>query len=395
MADGRWSGSVVLYDDAMDPKLKDDKTCTSWALVPMITPLLSNSGGSVNYLKGGFSAFAAAQPGHISRDEVNVIDDSAASGGRSGGLFQLDTWAASRSKPLPEIERPPSPKLWLDLHGSTASPPPSALAYGMQKPGKRPSAPNLRKLDTKSTERLKTNLTTRPSRAATLAVPPLSIGLPSPSPRSPPIPQTPDFPGAWPGSAHPNRAYDNIPPPSPSFQRPKSPRTPKPPPTPLTARPDGSFPGSQSFRRDESEDQFFPSFQISTILPNFLYLGPELTTAEHVAQLQSLGVKRIVNIAAECGEDDHGLGLKATFDRYFHIPMRDIVEEKGITKGVREACDIIGKSIPWSTIRLADVLFRRRPITLCTSLCPLQSRQISISHSRYRLSHTCQPLDII
>ena len=53
-------------------------------------------------------------------------------------------------------------------------------------------------------------------------------------------------------------------------------------------------------------------------------------------------MKRIINIAAEC-DDDHGLHLRENFDRYFHIPMRDIVEEENITRGVREACDILGK----------------------------------------------------
>jgi hypothetical protein len=73
-------------------------------------------------------------------------------------------------------------------------------------------------------------------------------------------------------------------------------------------------------------------------------LGPELTTEEHVNELKTLGVKRIINIAAEC-DDDHGLRLRENFDRYFHIPMRDIVEEENITKGVREACDILGKKL--------------------------------------------------
>lgn len=54
-----------------------------------------------------------------------------------------------------------------------------------------------------------------------------------------------------------------------------------------------------------------------------------------------LGVRRIINIAVEC-DDDHGLKLRENFERYFHIPMRDIVEEENITRGVREACDIIG-----------------------------------------------------
>jgi hypothetical protein len=107
-------------------------------------------------------------------------------------------------------------------------------------------------------------------------------------------------------------------------------------PSPSTARPGGSDTAPPS-----TEDTF-PAFTISAILPNFLYLGPELTTEEHVNELKTLGVKRIINIAAEC-DDDHGLQLRENFDRYFHIPMRDIVEEENITRGVREACDILGK----------------------------------------------------
>ena len=59
-------------------------------------------------------------------------------------------------------------------------------------------------------------------------------------------------------------------------------------------------------------------------------------------ELQDLGVKRILNIAAEC-DDDHGLGLRQHFDKYMKIPMRDTVEEDNITRGVREACDFLGE----------------------------------------------------
>lgn len=84
-------------------------------------------------------------------------------------------------------------------------------------------------------------------------------------------------------------------------------------------------------------------FTISTILPNFLFLGPELTTEEHVTALQELGVKRILNIAAEC-DDDNGLRLREVFDKYYKIPMRDTVEEENIAKGVKEVCEILGES---------------------------------------------------
>ena len=79
------------------------------------------------------------------------------------------------------------------------------------------------------------------------------------------------------------------------------------------------------------------------ILPNFLYLGPELTLPEHVQELKSLGIKRILNIAAEC-DDNHGLHLRENFERYVKIPMRDTIEEDQITRGLREACDILGRA---------------------------------------------------
>jgi len=84
-------------------------------------------------------------------------------------------------------------------------------------------------------------------------------------------------------------------------------------------------------------------FTVSTILPNFLFLGPELTEPSHVEELKNLGVKRIMNLAAELNEDDHGLSLKERFDRYVKIPMRDTVEEENVLKDVRRVCEILGK----------------------------------------------------
>lgn len=106
------------------------------------------------------------------------------------------------------------------------------------------------------------------------------------------------------------------------------------------------------------------------ILPNFLYLGPELTLPEHVEELKSLGIKRILNIAAEC-DDDHGLNLRENFERYMRIPMRDTVEEDQITRGLKEACEILGRAslrfllspfrveLPRSPIRILTCFFSR------------------------------------
>ncbi|KDQ11223.1 hypothetical protein BOTBODRAFT_114738 [Botryobasidium botryosum FD-172 SS1] len=82
-------------------------------------------------------------------------------------------------------------------------------------------------------------------------------------------------------------------------------------------------------------------FSISTILPGFLFLGPEITAPEHVDQLRAVGVKRILNVAIECDPDDSGLGLRDRFDRYLKIPMRDIVEEENVAKCVKEVCEFL------------------------------------------------------
>ncbi|WWD16052.1 hypothetical protein CI109_100477 [Kwoniella shandongensis] len=80
-------------------------------------------------------------------------------------------------------------------------------------------------------------------------------------------------------------------------------------------------------------------FVVSTILPSFLYLGPEIASEEEVETLRRMGVKRILNVALEC-DDDSGLGLKEKF-KYYRIPMRDIVEESGVAQGMRESCDFL------------------------------------------------------
>lgn len=81
------------------------------------------------------------------------------------------------------------------------------------------------------------------------------------------------------------------------------------------------------------------SFIVSTILPNFLYLGPEISAPEHAAELHALGVKRVLNMAIECEDED---GLARGFEKYHRIPMRDTVEEENIKKGVREVCQFLG-----------------------------------------------------
>ncbi|KAG6812234.1 hypothetical protein H0H92_003774 [Tricholoma furcatifolium] len=373
-----WDGDVVIYDDEMDLKDKANVSVTAWALIPVLAPLVTN--GSVDYLKGGISA-----AGHDSAFESLIISGGefnfgfnaespppqAGGGGlkKGGGLFQLDTQSAIQSKTFPEIEgssvvsfKPASPlpmmpgtlstsqpthtttnnHLDVQIADPTPSPPPSQVGFHRPPPPKkRPSVPVLRKIDTRSAERLNPNapclsIRTRPIRSATLAVPP-SMFQPPASPSHLSLVHSNHSP---PGSAarftpsSPSHNISNFL--TPYYTPPHTPGTPKPfqqlqqPPSPATARPEMDPP---------TTEEAFPAFTISTILPNFLYLGPELTAPEHVVELQELGVKRILNIAIEC-DDDQGLNLKDVF-KYHKIPMRDIVEEENISRGVKEACEII------------------------------------------------------
>jgi hypothetical protein len=366
--DGPWDGDVVVYDDEMDPKDKENVGVTAWALIPVLAPLVPQ--GHVDYLQGGISAASHhldLQTLVVSGGELGPTVDSAPSstgGMKNGtGLSQPNTHSAARSKVLFEIEPPsavsngapsPLPQSSLSLMPTagtssltsnnihnimdpTPSPPPSQVGFRRpQPPPCRTSAPGLRRLDTKSAELLngnppKLSLRTRTVRSATLAVSPSQL------PTSP---------------THLNLVYSNYSPPAsarwtatspsndtsnyltPYYTPPPTPGTPMPyhPPSPATARPELDPP---------TTEEAFPVFSISTILPNFLYLGPELTDPEHVEELQDLGVKRILNIAAEC-DDDNGLKLRDVFDKYYKIPMRDIVEEENIVRGVKDVCEILG-----------------------------------------------------
>lgn len=375
---GSWDGDVIVYDEEMNPQERLNAQVIAWALLPVISPLLVR--GRADFLEGGMLVARAhpdlkkfiitpdstsLEPPDQLQEEQHPILVSPPPAPKlslppklkkNGGLFQLDTTTAARSMTLPEVERSagPSPVPMLanilpdnteatswNITDASPSPPPSQSIFPGPSPPRKQSLTALRRLDTKSAERLgPPKLHVRTLRSATLSAPPSGLwssgGASSPRAHSP---------------SHLTLTYSNhtppasarhgeflLPPPSPIM--PSSPGTPHPR-SPITARPDLSAPPS-------SEDTI-PKFTVSTILPNFLYLGPEITAEEHARELETLGVRRILNIAAEC-DDDHGLGLRQRFERYVKIPMRDTVEEDNIIHGVREACDALGVfSFPSST----------------------------------------------
>ncbi|KAI0668820.1 hypothetical protein C8Q78DRAFT_1139586 [Trametes maxima] len=353
---GDWDGDVIVYDEYMDERDRLNPQATAWILLNLVEPLLEH--GVVDYLQGGF--YVAQQHPYLrqhilsdrSKQEIRPPSRAQKANGRlGGGLFQLDISVATRPRDLPELEFSavsPKPMMPAAISGwdepierVAPSPAPSQLTFSRPPPPRRPSVPALRKLDTTSAERLNAGLPKlqMPQKAATLAAPPSGLRSRSRSPSHLRLDLPPPSP---PGSARLLSAGttwgpDSLPPPSPSWGQPSTPRTPYSPRTPVsrspsTARPDSSQP--------PTTEEPFPVFTVSTILPSFLFLGPELTTEEHVDELLSLGVKRILNIAAEC-DDDHGLRLRERFERYIRIPMRDTVEEDNITRGVREVCEIL------------------------------------------------------
>lgn len=102
--------------------------------------------------------------------------------------------------------------------------------------------------------------------------------------------------------------------------------------------------GYQATEDDDEDRSPGPlTFTVSTILPSFLYLGPEITSEAEVQKLLDLGVKRILNVAVECDEGER-LELQNRFEKYVRLPLRDCVEESGIRKGVMDACQFLGMS---------------------------------------------------
>ena len=391
MTNGDWDGDVIVFDEAMNEKdrpshnILSNNSSTStmqsaaWSIMELISPLLRY--GSVDYLEGGLAS-ARRHPYLcqliVSRSDsddsysfshqndsllLSAPGNSSKKASSGIGLFQLDTLTASKSKTFPEVEqltpssRPPpkqsTMQTWSVVEDyATPSPPPSSTVFTRQHSLRRPSIPALRRLDTASTERLNANLPKLqvravPSKSTSLALPKTnpnhtsSLRSRSRSPshlnlvvstHSPPNSARLPLPDGR--ISKPNELL--LPPPSPSQPRtPLTPGTPLPP-SPSTARPDTATADAPPTTEDP-----FPAFSISTILPGFLFLGPEPTTEEHVEELLEKGVRRIVNLAIEC-DDVNGLGLKERFEKYVRIPMRDTVEEDNITRGVREVCTILG-----------------------------------------------------
>ena len=96
--------------------------------------------------------------------------------------------------------------------------------------------------------------------------------------------------------------------------------------------------------RSAQEPEEATDFEVSTIVPGQLYLGSHIQTPADARQLEALGIRAVLNTAAELPlsqEAPHSpmSVLRDTSIRdYLHIPMRDVVEAVGVQQQLRDAC---------------------------------------------------------
>lgn len=378
---------VIVHGEETDEREKDNPGVIAWALLSVLAGFLNP--GKVWYLRGGIVAAqlharlrkyiinAPHSPSSPSQASLRLPKPPKSAKGRA--FLQLDTHSVAGPSSSVQIEQADQGRGGeVEKHGHSPLPvapglsltpdspidsdlPPSKLAFCRPPPPRRSNNLNFDSVKANRTNdaangnaRCEKTLEKSIKHAAT-TLPRLQIHT-APT-RSSTLPTTPSqqtvFLHPPPASpSHLTLLHSNHTPPTSAFTSSSNfnltngsclgsaNSSPPIPVTPSTARPTPttSTPSGTSDAENEREE-----FVISTILPNFLFLGPELISPSHVSELKSLGVKRIINIAAEC-TDDRGLMLRERFERYVHIPMRDCVEEEGVRRGLSEACDVLDEA---------------------------------------------------
>ena len=96
--------------------------------------------------------------------------------------------------------------------------------------------------------------------------------------------------------------------------------------------------------RSAQEPEEATDFEVSTIVPGQLYLGSHIQTPADARQLEALGIRAVLNTAAELplSQEDPHSPMSVLHDTsirdYLHIPMRDVVEAVGVQQQLRDAC---------------------------------------------------------
>lgn len=92
------------------------------------------------------------------------------------------------------------------------------------------------------------------------------------------------------------------------------------------------------------EPEATTDFEVSTIVPGQLYLGSHIQTPTDARQLEALGIRAVLNTAAELPpSQEHprspmSVLRDTSIGDYLHIPMRDVVEAVGVQQQLRDAC---------------------------------------------------------
>lgn len=311
-------------------------------LADILEPLVTS--GRVRVLAGGWTALAAQvqAPGLVLSENINqnlIVTRAAASPDRAVPTLNTMLVESPIAAPAPSQTNVPAISSPAVMH-----PPrfPSLTTTDLNTP-RRP--PKLQLNMTRSAPAIAIGAVATPQRSVRPKLGGLTIDVgPSRAPAGPhsafPYPgsATPRAPGGLTVNTAMAKTSSLAPPPGePWTEASATPIGPAhefnnlPPPTPIG-------PGGSSI--PEPSPLMRTTTDISTILPSFLFLGPEIATQADVDELLALGVRRILNVAIEC-DDDEGLGLRTAFEKYYRIPMKDSVDESGVSKGIRDACKIL------------------------------------------------------
>ncbi|KAG1777840.1 dual specificity phosphatase [Suillus placidus] len=330
---------VIVHGEETDERESNNPGVIPWALLSVLAGFL-NPDKALNFMHDSesTSSMRSILPHLLSKPLCNCQNHQRAQ--RDGLSFNLTPTTLLDQGHGGEVERPGHSPLPI-IHGLSltldspidSDPPPSKLAFRRAPPPRRPNNLNVDRVkangtsDAANDNAMSGQTLAKPIKHAVTTLPWLQIHT-APT-RSSTLPITSSQQTVPPASAFNSSFNFNLTNGSCLWNTTSSPPVPM---TPSTARPTPttSTPGGTSSDTENEREEFI----ISTILPNFLFLGPELISPSH---------KRIINIAAEC-TNDRGLMLRERFERYVHIPMRDCVEEKGVRKGLSKACDVLDEA---------------------------------------------------
>ncbi|WFD25389.1 hypothetical protein MNAN1_000357 [Malassezia nana] len=123
-------------------------------------------------------------------------------------------------------------------------------------------------------------------------------------------------------------------------------------------------------------------FDVSTIVPGRLYVGPDVQKPSDVEELQQLGIRAVLNTALE--SDDMGApyqALRAHITEYLHLPMCDAVEAVDVQTSLREACAFIDKALSAGLPTYVHCRAGKSRSTTCVMAYLIQSRSWTLQQA--------------